>query len=271
MNIEEYISSGILESYVLGFTTESENALISCLIKTNPTIAEEVRAIQETIELAANQYKIAPPEDLKANIWNTIQQDEKVTKVETPIIELKSNAFTEQNSISKPRSYNWLNVAASTILILTSTVFAFYFYFQNKEVNNQMADLKKISEKLEKQDKTNQSYLAFLASKETEKITLTGVAQKPNAKAVLFWNKANKHVMLSEITLPKAPEKMQYQLWALVDGKPIDAGMLDLNPEGKLLEMKVIENSQAFAITLEPMGGSTSPHLEDLCVIGNVK
>jgi anti-sigma-K factor RskA len=54
----------------------------------------------------------------------------------------------------------------------------------------------------------------------------------------------------------------------LVDGKPVDAGLLeDCNGVCKL---KNIPKAQAFAITLEDKGGSASPHLDQLYVIGNV-
>jgi hypothetical protein len=58
------------------------------------------------------------------------------------------------------------------------------------------------------------------------------------------------------VKLPVAPEGKQYQLWAIVDGKPVDAGLLD-NPE-TFEKMKSLGNAQAFAISLEAKGGSTT-------------
>lgn len=271
MNIEEYIASGILESYVLGQTTAQENALLECLVKTNPAVAEEVRLIRETFEQLANDSKMQPPPALKAQIWSQLQEEEQQApenvegspQPEAKIVSMQPGDRSDKGS--------WFRVAASVILILGSSALAFYFYRQNREMDQRLAQLESSAQELEKSNKTQQDYLAFLADKETSKIMLAGVPQKPNAKATVFWNKKNKHVMISDVKLPKAPENMQYQLWAIVDGKPVDAGMLDLNHEGKLLEMKTIDNSQAFAITLEPMGGSSEPHLEDLCVIGDVR
>lgn len=276
MNIEEYISSGILESYVLGQTSEQENALITCLIKTNPLVAEEVRVIQESFELLAQESSIAPPKELKDIIWRELEKEnssESKPEKEDNIISLVQNPTENQNPASEEKviQLNWMKYAASFALIILSSSFAVYFYFQNKEMNQRFALLEKNTGELKQAEKTKQEYIQFLASNQTEKIVLAGVPEKPNAKALVFWNKTNKHVMLSEVSLPETPKDMQYQLWAIVDGKPVDAGMLDLDAEGKLLEMKTIESSQAFAITLEPMGGSASPHLEDLCVIGNVK
>lgn len=276
MNIEEYISSGILESYVLGQTSEQENALITCLIKTNPLVAEEVRLIQESFELLAQEASISPPKELKDIIWGELEKEsstESTPEAEGNVISLVRNHTESQNSGRQESviQLSWMKYAASFALIILSSFFAFYFYLQNKDMSQRLAQLEKNTGTLKQSEKVKQEYIQFLASNQTEKIILTGVPEKPNAKALVFWNKKNKHVMLSEVSLPETPKNMQYQLWAIVDGKPVDAGMLDLDAEGKLMEMKTIESSQAFAITLEPMGGSASPHLEDLCVIGNVK
>jgi anti-sigma-K factor RskA len=99
---------------------------------------------------------------------------------------------------------------------------------------------------------------------------LTGVPASKDSHAVVFWNQNKKQVILAGIDLPKSPENKQYQLWALVDGVPVDAGVFDTKSSHDLISMKSIEKSQAFAITLEPKGGSPTPHLEALCVIGNV-
>ena len=48
-------------------------------------------------------------------------------------------------------------------------------------------------------------------------------------------------------------------------------GMIDLDFENKILAMKVPKgNIAAFAITLEKQGGSPTPTLEEMYVIGNV-
>ena len=56
-------------------------------------------------------------------------------------------------------------------------------------------------------------------------IALKGVEKHPEAKATVFWDQKTKEVYLNAESLPKAPEGMQYQLWAIADGKPVNAGM----------------------------------------------
>ena len=65
-------------------------------------------------------------------------------------------------------------------------------------------------------------------------------------------------------------QENQYQLWAIIDGKPVDAGVFDTSLAG-LLKMKEIGNgAAAFAVTIEPRGGKASPTLETMQVVGNV-
>jgi anti-sigma-K factor RskA len=56
--------------------------------------------------------------------------------------------------------------------------------------------------------------------------------------------------------LPQPATDKQYQLWALMDGQPIDLGFIELDVQQKrlLVKMKNVQNAQAFAITLEQRG-----------------
>jgi anti-sigma-K factor RskA len=59
--------------------------------------------------------------------------------------------------------------------------------------------------------------------------------------------------------LPQPAAGKQYQLWAIVDNKPVDAGMLDMAHGHQMVKMKNIPRAQLFAITLEEQGGSPTP------------
>jgi anti-sigma-K factor RskA len=87
--------------------------------------------------------------------------------------------------------------------------------------------------------------------------------------ATVFWDKRSKDVYLMPNKLPAPSAGKQYQLWALINGKPVDAGVIDGNCTG-LCKMKNIPNAQGFAITLENQGGSPVPTLTQLIVAGNV-
>jgi len=79
-------------------------------------------------------------------------------------------------------------------------------------------------------------------------------------------------VYLDVQQLPSLPAGKQYQLWALDKGKPVDAGVLAANTAAgdSIQQMKNIASAQAFAMTVEPTGGSAGPTLATMTVIGNM-
>jgi anti-sigma-K factor RskA len=86
----------------------------------------------------------------------------------------------------------------------------------------------------------------------------------------VFWNKQSKETYVSMINIPELPQGKQFQLWALVNGLPINAGVFD-SLQGVLV-LSSIATSQAdlFAVTIENTGGSQSPTLSEMVVAGKV-
>ena len=113
--------------------------------------------------------------------------------------------------------------------------------------------------------------LAFVSEKATQKIALGGTKGNEQSEAMVYWNPTSKKVLLDKGKLPVLEKGKQYQLWAIADGVPVDMGMLDWDKINQgLAEMKTTGNAQAFAITIEPEGGSKSPTMEAMVVVGEV-
>ena len=85
----------------------------------------------------------------------------------------------------------------------------------------------------------------------------------------MYWNPNSEEVYLSIQNLKELSEANQFQLWAIVDGKPVDAGVFDSNTEG-LQRMKPVSGAVAFAVTIEPRGGNLAPTLETMQAMGNL-
>ena len=86
--------------------------------------------------------------------------------------------------------------------------------------------------------------------------------------ATVYWDKRSKDVYLHVNNMPAATTGKQYQLWALVDGTPVDAGVFDISSANPMIKMKNIPRAQGFAVTLEPTGGSIKPTPEQMYVLG---
>jgi anti-sigma-K factor RskA len=119
---------------------------------------------------------------------------------------------------------------------------------------------------------TLQEQNAILRNDEFRAVALAGTKTAPGAKARVLFNPATKAVYVDVQHLPTLPADKQYQLWALDNGKPVDAGVLaTATATGDSLQhMKDIASAQAFAMTVEPVGGSVNPTLSTMTVMGAI-
>ena len=101
-------------------------------------------------------------------------------------------------------------------------------------------------------------------------VPLLGVEKHPDMKAMVYMEEKSKQVYLTLENMPVAPENQQYQLWAIVDGKPVSLGVYDQQAKEEMQKMAVINAAQAFAITLEKRGGSPTPTMENMYVMGKI-
>lgn len=274
MDSKEYISSGILESYILGHASPEEAGILECVMKNNNEVREAFEEAQKTFEMLATAQAVTPPSDLKSKIWAKIQQEQNV-ELEKPVIPIQNNVQKveeekEVQEIKNTKSSSWKNFAiAAAVLFLISTGINLYWMNSQSKINDQLV-------KVESERKTNQlamqnmqQKLDVFANPNMKKVVLAGVDKHPEAKATVLWDSNSKDIYLSANSLPKAPEGMQYQLWAIADGKPVSAGMYSEDKDSRIA-ISNITNAQAFAITLEKKGGSEVPTMENMYVMGGV-
>lgn len=103
-------------------------------------------------------------------------------------------------------------------------------------------------------------------------VALAGTKAAPTARARVLYNPATQAVFVDVRQLPALPAGKQYQLWALDKGQPVDAGIVaTATATGQgMQQMKDVARAQAFAMTVEPAGGSAQPTLSTMTVMGAV-
>jgi anti-sigma-K factor RskA len=266
LDVKDYIASGILETYVLGHCTPAEAREVERMIHEHQEIQGEVELIRNSLNAYGSAFDRQPPENLKEQIWQAIEADAIAS--ESPVIPI--NRRDGQKRIA-----SWAVAASFTLFILAGAMNV-YLYSKWKSAEKQIAAIRSEKEYFANQFKVGQANLMairieldFIQHPETRKVFMKGTEVHPQALATVFWNVKSREVYLKANSLPVVPSGKQYQLWAIVDGAPVNAGMIDSN-EVQFQRMELFEKAQAFAITLEPSGGSTAPTLEDLFVIGNI-
>lgn len=278
MNIKEYISSGVIEAYVLGIATDDEVREIEQLKTQYPELLIAIQEQEALLGQYGQAHAIAPPPHLKQNIWKAIQEETEsshtivtsstTNNTETPNISLNKGGSAE----SGWRQYA---MAASLALLVASAAGNVWMMSENKKMESDMASMNNAMQELSAEAKAASSSaqkandaLAVLSLPSLKKINLAGVGTHTEHNAMLYWDVATGNVFLDLKNMPKAPEGKQYQLWAIVDGKPVDAGMYDANDDAMMEKMKTIPKAEMFAVTIEKMGGSPSPTLDQMVVAG---
>ncbi len=265
----------MLELYAAGGLTPAESAEVDRLAAQHPQVRMALEECLRTMEAYALTHAKAPRPELEDQI---IRQMEAVTpprKETTPVngrvLPLNPSATEEFTERSNSR---WWQMVAAVLLVL-SVGFNVYLYSNLRNTRSELALARQDSRQyalqvsqLEQRNFQSESLLGVLRNPSTVLVQLKGVTQHPDAQATVFWNQETKEVYFDASSLPKAPTGRQYQLWALAQGKPIDAGVVK-STDSTLQRMKAIEEAQAFAVTLEPEGGSVNPTLEEMYVMGN--
>jgi len=160
------------------------------------------------------------------------------------------------------------SIAAAVFILLIGSMILNYSYF-NKYHKAQ--DALEVAEKqLQQKEKSNEAMsrdLDVVTNKYAMPVVLNGTAHAPDALAKIFWMKNTGQVYIDPTNLPQVPDGMQYQLWGIVDGKPVSGGMIETSKGTyHIQKMKSFGKVDAFAITLEKAGGSPTPTMDQMIV-----
>jgi anti-sigma-K factor RskA len=104
--------------------------------------------------------------------------------------------------------------------------------------------------------------LTLLRDPVTRVVALAGLAPSPNARGRMIWHEVQGGVLVAA-DLPPVPPGQIYELWAIVEGKPIPAGLFTVDGEGRggvrVAALPGAPRVDQFAVTLEPAGGAPAP------------
>lgn len=284
-----YIESGILELYVLGQLTAQEQAEVEAMATQYPEVKQEIDAIERAMEQYAVAQAVQPAAGLDQKILARINEGKQNTPdtPEIPAIETDKAPEARIIPLSKPVDYEarirTLRIAlvACVALLVVSAVALFSAHTQLGSAKVQIAELSQDKEKFTatvnfmKQTNADLQKIADMTTDPNWKfVKLAGTPMDPEASMMIYWHVTGKHVMMdnSKMKLPATDKAHQYQLWALVNGKPVDLGVFDVEAGSSqiLVSMKDIASAQTFAVTLEKRGGSPSPTMTQMIVAGNV-
>ena len=249
MEINDIISSGILETYAMGLCSAEEIQQVEQWIKQYPEVASELASIQAGLESYAASHAVKPSDTVKEKLFQR----------------LNIEVAEKKEAVVVPMSNRWkFMAAAAVVLLIGSAVINLVFYNKYTQTNNELASVKQQMGELAKANEEMKNDGMIVSNPNSMPVSLKGMDNMPDAKAKIFWMQnagGGGDVFIDATNLPEAPEGKQYQFWAIVDGAPVSGGMIVKTTKGsfKLQRMKSFGKAEAFAISLEKAGGVEKP------------
>jgi anti-sigma-K factor RskA len=238
--------------------------------------SEKERLLYQELWAAASQLsfgieKEEPPEALKERLMAQIRKEADETA---------NNSAADLNN-EKDKTFNWpaFTAAASFALLIISLSLIFYSLNLSSEINQKEEVITQQETKITalKNDlERKEELLSILEAREVDLVMMAGLEVNPNGYGKIIWDSEKQQALLQVSNLPPVPDDKSYQLWIIVNNKPVSAGVFAVNDSSdNFFKVEEIVNAteqatNAFAVTMEPKGGVPQP-TGDMYLYGNAE
>ncbi|MGE7776949.1 anti-sigma factor [Chitinophaga sp. NPDC101104] len=283
MDVQRYISSGIIESYVAGLATDPEVRDLHSAMAQSPELKAAVDAVQLDMERYVEMQSVPPPATAKDKLFLLINNDQSAEMVDVmaagpvPAYAYEAEVPRERKPLQLVHPA-WRVVAAAAIAGLIGC--GYYIFQQSGQQNEWKAKYEAIVLEKENMLAENKTFQTRMEESQTMLTTIrnmkavnmyTVTPTRPGLLATVYWNQKTQEVLLTVHNLPEPAADQQYQLWSIVNGKPVDAGVFEMGSAATgFQKMKAVPGAQMFAVTLEKKGGSPTPTLTAMYLAGKV-
>jgi len=238
----------LLAGFVLGTLTRPELAEFQALREQGtPREAMSIEEAQNLLaELPEALHAPAPSPKLKEKILAAAFVETPADPDLIPYEKNRNSKFEIRNSVGLPA------LAWAAILLLTLTNIG--MYLQTTRVRSELAGLKL--------DLAHQTAMNTMLTNPTVQISnMKGT--KTDCRARVYFDPDARLVLVCSSSLPDLEPGQDYQLWAMVDGKPVSVGMLTTR-KGDTFQLRApeavpLDKAATFAISKEPAGGMPQP------------
>jgi anti-sigma-K factor RskA len=125
------------------------------------------------------------------------------------------------------------------------------------------ADASRTRADLEQRLADAQAALDAITNPDMRPVSLSGKGDASAAKATAFLDAGKGRLLLYVNGLPPPAPGRTYQLWVIVEGKPVSLGVFDVEPNGRARmtaqQLPELRGPVTIAVTNEPAGGVPQP------------
>jgi anti-sigma-K factor RskA len=270
----------LAEGFVLGTLTKTESeSFARRLAACEPAASEafeDARALMLALPFALPQQN--PPAHLKEKILRTVSAEQSpkrgLERERTPasVRALPQRTFRQ----SMVRSLAW-----AAVFLLFAVGYG--YWNQQKRLGLLLAERAELQRQISEQQKNIEALQYRIALhvelektlQRPKRLVIALNATKPGhaatGAALVDRERVRGYFMTDK--LPALAANQDYQLWYIGKAGPVDAGVFQVDAQGYgVIEIRNLPQNlseiQAFAVTLEPKGGSVKPTLEQMVLLG---
>ncbi|MEP6590015.1 MAG: anti-sigma factor [Gemmatimonadota bacterium] len=238
----------LVEEYVLELLDEAERAEFETRLAVDPTLASNVAAAREALSALALSTPVALPAGLKQRVMAHAVAHPEPVAVEAKVLPMIPSR--------RSRAPLWLGAALAASLLVV-----FKLNHDLGQERQATATANAFAARTLDAVTQRDSMIARLTDPSVELVTLASTGDaKPAVK--VYVDQKRRSAVLSVASLETAPAGQAYQLWFIVDGKPIPSVTFNPGADGRALVQDVTlppGTVAATAVTREPEGGSQAP------------
>ncbi|WP_211166228.1 anti-sigma factor [Mucilaginibacter robiniae] len=250
-----------------------ERAEVETMAKAHSAIRAELNEIEQSVMSYADAHSIDPADALRNRVLNSLLtnlgDDRTFTRGKFNQPEARVVPIKPTTSIFYKYAF-----AACLLLLCISMAALGLVYKRLQQSNQQLYSMQVHEQQFAHQVKLMDDELSVFHDSSYRVVKLKGTPHSPSSSLMVAWNPGKKQVMIDmhHAQMPNIDQKHQYQLWAIASGKPVDLGVFDATPSDSLQMkfMKPILLADAFAVTVEPRGGSTEPTMNQMVAMGTL-
>lgn len=255
LNYDEIKNSGLLELYVIGALEDTDRQRVEQALAESAELRSELKDIELTYERYARLNKVSAPTGLKDQILRELGE--------------AGIPSTREADIRVSRRFNW--AAVTTALLGLGMLFQ--YWSNNKSEARWEAERQILAERCDSAQVTMQGRLdrfELLLSEDNRIIPVNATDNYLETRLYFHTNPQEKRNFIQIQNLPPLADNQSFQLWSLKgDQAPIPLDVFDGSGDA-IIPVEFIDETNAYAITIEPAGGSQTPTLERLIGVFNI-
>lgn len=245
--LHSFLNSNLLNKYLVGETSNEETKEVEYYINNFPEAAKAYEKLQYNLELIAKAGAVDVPKNVLSNILKELDEPNN-----TKVIQLVQQKKTP-----------WYSIAASAAAILFA-VTSFMLYQKNQNLSNEnnvvvdeifdlRSDIENNNAKLDELSRE----LNKLNDPDARKYVINGNDRAKDLKTVAYINPVEKTSMIDVITLPQLPKDQHYEIWAELQDRMVNLGILD-ESDRKLKPIPYMEDALALSIKIGNKGDANN-------------